>query len=228
MNSVKLIKTANQVNSQVQSMLKHFENYHFVTRSNEGILKLNFNAENLKQIIKNEWLVSNSIFCDQPAFTFPCLNSISLFKSAFSNVKSMVSAVPFSLIELNTNHLNNKSKIRLPANDVELVKNQFENGDSTILKNHTICKPEKGIEIFYKMQREHKLWWRKVLLQYFNFFIMLIINKNIFFSFQLCQEDLAHLKYVVTNLIILNLLLSKLNFLGEQKLLKLLNIYQIP
>ncbi|KAK6643115.1 hypothetical protein RUM43_004618 [Polyplax serrata] len=160
----KIIKNTNQkvVVDQVKTMLSHFELYNFITKTDANNIQLDFNSESLKQEIKKEWLLTNTILSDQPAFLVPSLNNKENFIASFEGVKNMVSTTPFSLIEVASNHeLLNKEEPFLITNEVDLVRKQFKSNDGFLLANHTFCMPQNAMEFFHKQQRDRKIWWRR-------------------------------------------------------------------
>lgn len=204
----------NTVVKQMKSMLDHFETYNFITKPEKKCIEFDFNGENLRQIIKKEWLLTNYILCDQPSFCFRSFNKESGFKNAFGSVKNMVGALPFSLIETDKNFQqqeNNKEPYE-SENEIDLIKNQFKCPKVSLLTNYTFCSPQNGMEYFYSHQRERKIWWRKVnfrphlniiIMPFKRILIILFLKLSAvpgrFHTTEICNDEEKKIQFVEIN-----------------------------
>lgn len=145
----------------VKVMLQHFKTYNFVRHNNNKILELDFNGQSLSQILLNEWLLTNTVYCEQPAFKFKSLSDIYYFKTSFRTVENLVSSVPFTFVDSFIKEKNRNTEIE-KDNNTKTIKKILELNEKTILRSQTFCSPQSAVEFFHKQQRERKIWWRKV------------------------------------------------------------------
>ncbi|KAL0278593.1 UNVERIFIED_CONTAM: hypothetical protein PYX00_000368 [Menopon gallinae] len=152
------------VMKDISKMMQHFTDFNFLN-FNDKKLMLSFNAENVKQNIHNEWLISNLINCNEPSFLSSSLDGKTQVISNFKSVKSVVKKLPWSIVGCN---LVNKFESTIQSLDsMEVLKSFFnmKNGmimikTETLLEKATLiflCDSYEGMEdTERKMLRFHR------------------------------------------------------------------------
>lgn len=145
---------------QAQKMVNHFKKNNFLQLDSNNALRYGFNANAVKQNIRNEWLLSNSIYCDEPCFHCSHLKALNEFKNAYKEVRQIVTDFPFSFVQVFGSKVDVKSDSKVDV--LPEVKEFFSVDEGVVLKKQTICTAENSFAYFHRLQRERKIWWKKV------------------------------------------------------------------